>query len=173
MSTKILARLNRIYNGIVGFGALLAGILLIFLMISVSLDVVLRYFFGRPTSWVVETAGYCLLYIPFLVAAWVQRREDHVTMDLVLNALSPKTQSLVNAVTSFVSAIICFLLTWHGIRVTIYFYKLGYKTPTVLMVPKSMIIAIIFVGSFFLCIQFLIRSYSQLMTWRQLRQRDH
>ena len=173
MRINISTRLNRVYNGIIGAGALLAGLLLIFLMISVTLDVVLRYFFGRPTSWVVETAGYSLLFIPFLVAAWVQRGEDHVTMDLVLHSLSPKTQSLVNTITSFVSAVICFLLTWHGIRMTVYFFKLSYKTPTVLMLPKSILIAIIFVGSFFLCIQFLIRTYSQLMTWRQLRHRGN
>ena len=170
---NISAKLNRIYNGIIGTGALLAGVLLIFLMISVTLDVVLRYFFNRPTSWVVETAGYSLLYIPFLVAAWVQKREDHVTMDLVLQGLKPRTQSLVNAITSFVSAAICILLTWHGIRITLYFFKIGYKTPTVLMVPKSMIIAIIFVGSFFLCIQFLIRACSQLKTWRQLKHKEN
>ena len=171
MGLHISKKLSVIYNGIVSMGALLAGILLIFLMISVTVDVILRYFFGSPTSWVVETAGYSLLYIPFLVAAWVQKREDHVTMDLILHSLSPKTQSLVNTITAFISAVICFLLTWHGIRMTLYFFKLGYKTPTVLMVPKSMIIAIIFIGSFFLCIQFLIRAYSQLVTWRQLRQR--
>ena len=173
MSNRISAAIERLYHFIIGMGALLAGVLLIFLMLSVTLDVVLRYFFSRPTSWVVETAGYSLLYIPFLVAAWVQRREDHVTMDLVLHFLTPKTQALVNAVTSFVSAVICFLLTWHGIRVTAYFFKVGYKTPTVLMVPKSMIIAIIFIGSFFLCIQFLIRAYSQFRTWRQLRCRGN
>ncbi|MBW1804514.1 MAG: TRAP transporter small permease [Deltaproteobacteria bacterium] len=173
MRLNISTKLNRIYNGTIDIGALLAGLLLIFLMLSVTLDVILRYFFDSPTSWVVETAGYSLLYIPFLVAAWVQRGEDHVTMDLVLHSLSPKTQSLVNTITSFVSAVICFLLTWHGIRMTLYFFKLGYKTPTVLMVPKSMIIAIIFIGSFFLCIQFLIRSYRQLMTWRQLRHRGN
>ena len=173
MNIHISAKLNRIYNGIIGMGALLAGVLLIFLMLSVTLDVVLRYFLNRPTSWVVETAGYSLLYIPFLVAAWVQRREDHVTMDLVLQRLNPRTQSLVNAITSFVSAVICILLTWHGIRITLYFFKIGYKTPTVLMVPKSMIIAIIFIGSFFLCIQFLIRVYSQLRTWKQLKYKDN
>ncbi|MFH1490584.1 MAG: TRAP transporter small permease [Pseudomonadota bacterium] len=169
MNIRLSAAVKRIYNRIIGLGALLAGLLLIFIMLSVTMDVVLRYFFGRPTSWVVEISGYSMLFIPFLVAAWVLKREDHVRMDLLLNRLSPKARLLLNTVTCFVSALICLLLTWHGMRVTLYFFKVGYKTPTVLMLPKSMIIAIIFVGFFFLCIQFFISAYGHLRTWREFR----
>jgi hypothetical protein len=52
--------------------------------------------------------------------------------------------------------------------VTIYFSRLGYKTPTVLMLPKSMIIAIIFVGSFLLAVQFSIDTYNHFKAWREL-----
>ena len=110
-----------------------------------------------------------LLFIPFLVAAWVLRSDGHVRMDLVLSIMTPKTRSLVYAITSFVSALICFLLTWYGIKVTMYFSKLGYKTPTVLMLPKSMIIAIVFVGSFLLAVQFLIEAFNHLKSWRKYR----
>jgi TRAP-type C4-dicarboxylate transport system permease small subunit len=168
MGFNLTAKLNKIYNRIIELGALIAGVLLIFLMLSVTVEVALRYFLGRPTSWVVEICGYILLYIPFLVAAWVLRRDGHVRMDLMISTLSPKAQSLVNAITSFVSALICFLLTWYGIKVVLYFSKLGYKTPTVLMLPKSMIITIIFIGSFMLAVQFLIRTYNHLRNWREL-----
>ena len=167
MSFNLPAKLNKIYNRIIELGALIAGVLLIFLMLSVTVEVALRYFLGRPTSWVMEICGYILLYIPFLVAAWVLRKDGHVRMDLVISTLSPKAQSLVNAITSFVCAVICFLLTWYGIKVTLYFAKLGYKTPTVLMLPKSMIITIIFVGSFLLAVQFLIGTFNHLRAWRE------
>jgi len=161
---KLRAKVTKIYDRIIDITTLLAGILVIFLMLSVGLEVTLRYFFGSPTSWVVEVAGYILLYIPFLVAAWVLKREGHVRMDLVLNQLSPKTQSLVNAITSVIGAIICFVLTWFGVKATLYF--IGYQTPTILMVPKSIIIVIIPVGSLLLFIQFLRRTYSYLRSWR-------
>ena len=161
---KLRAKVTKIYDRIIDITTLLAGILVIFLMLSVGLEVTLRYFFGSPTSWVVEVAGYILLYIPFLVAAWVLKREGHVRMDLVLNQLSPKTQSLVNAITSVIGAIICFVLTWFGVKATLYF--IGYQTPTILMVPKSIIIVIIPVGSLLLFIQFLRRTYSYSRSWR-------
>jgi C4-dicarboxylate transporter DctQ subunit len=168
MIFNLPAKLNKMYRRLIKLGALIAGILLLFLMVSVTVEVAFRYFLGRPTSWVMEICGYILLFIPFLVAAWVLRRDGHVRMDLVLSIMSPKARSFVNAITSFISALICLVLTWYGIKVTIYFSKLGYKTPTVLMLPKSMIIAIIFVGSFLLAIQFLIDTYNHFRAWREL-----
>ena len=163
---KLFSMVTRIYERTIDIAAFLAGVLLIFLMLSVTLEVTLRYFWGRPTSWVVEIAGYILLFITFLVAAWVLKREGHVKMDLVLSLFSMKTQSLVNAITSLISALICLVLTWVGAKAALYF--IGYQTPTVLMLPKSMIISIIFIGSFLLFIQFLRRAYGYLGSWRTL-----
>ena len=161
---NLLTKVTKIYDRTIDILAFLAGILVIFLMISVGLEVGLRYFLGRPTSWVVEIAGYILLYMPFMVAAWVLKREGHVRMDLVLNRFGPRTQSLINALTSLVGALICLALTLFGVKVSLYFR--GYQTPTILMLPKSVIIAIICVGSFFLFIQFLRRTFSYLKKWR-------
>lgn len=168
---SLLAKLGKVYDCIIGIAAALAGLMLIFLMLSVSLEVALRYFFARPTSWVVEIAGYILLYIPFLIAAWVLRREGHVTMDLLLNCLNPKTRSLLNALTSVLSAIICLILTWFGLRSSMYFHSVNYKTPTILMLPKALIIAIVFIGFFLLSIQFLRRAHSHMKTWQGLGER--
>ena len=64
MDMKLLAKAIKIYDRIIDISVILAGILVIFLMLSVSFEVALRYFFAHPTSWVVEIAGYILLYIP-------------------------------------------------------------------------------------------------------------
>jgi C4-dicarboxylate transporter DctQ subunit len=164
------AKIVRIYDYIITIAAVLAGILVIFLMVSVGLEVALRYFVGHPTSWVVEIAGYCLLYIPFLVAAWVLKKEGHVRMDLLVDKLGLRTQSLLNAITSIVGAVICLFLTVFGAKATVYF--IGYQTPTILMLPKSAIISIISVGSFLLFIQFLRRTHAYLKRWRGIPEKE-
>jgi C4-dicarboxylate transporter DctQ subunit len=168
---NLVPKLGRVYDCIIDIAAALAGVMIIFLMLSVSLEVALRYFFARPTSWVVEIAGYILLYIPFLIAAWVLRGEGHVTMDLLLNCLNPKTRSLLNAITSVLSAIICLILTWFGLRSSMFFHSVNYKTPTILMLPKGLITAIVFIGFFLLSIQFLRRAYSHMKIWQGMGQR--
>jgi C4-dicarboxylate transporter DctQ subunit len=163
---KIIQRLEWAYDWVLRIFVFLAGILLIFLMLSVGLEVCLRYFFGRPTSWVVEIAGYILLYIPFLVGAWVLKNEGHVKMDLFFNSLSGKTQYLLNGLTSIFGAMICFVLTFYGIKVSLYLADMDYKTPTILMLPKSLIIAIIFLGSFLMGLQFILRARASLQLWK-------
>ena len=173
MSIKLVTRVNSIFDRIIEILVVFAGILLISMMVIVCLEVVLRYFFGRPTSWAVEISSIILLYIPFLVAAWVLRREGHVKMDLVLSHLDPKSQSLVNIITSiFIGAIICLLLTWYGVAVTWDHYQAGYVTATVLRLPKWPILAVIPVGSFLLFIQFLRRTYNYLTNRRALGSKE-
>jgi len=160
---KLLKKIIKIHGRTVEIATFFAGILLFFLMLSVGLEVVLRYFFNRPTIWVAEVSGYILLYITFLVAAWVLRREGHVKMDLVISRLSPKTQSLINAITSVVGAIIFLLLTWYGVKATWYLFQVHDLTATLMRVPKFIIVAIIPVGSFLFFTQFLRRAYNYLV----------
>jgi C4-dicarboxylate transporter DctQ subunit len=166
---SLLTKITRFYNGILAVFVFIAGIMLIFLMLSVGLEVALRYFLGRPTSWVVEIAGYILLYIPFLVGAWILKKEAHVRMDLGLSFLGAKSQHLINTITSIIGAVICLILTAYGVKVSWYFLAIGYKTPTVLMLPQGLIVSIIFAGSFLLFIQFLSRAFSNYKKWKACR----
>ena len=45
------------------FCVTLSGIILLFVTFSIFVDVILRYFFNRPSIWVTEVSGYLLLYM--------------------------------------------------------------------------------------------------------------
>ncbi len=165
---KILKKFTSIIDNTNYLLAILAGLLIIFLMLTVTYEVVVRYFLGQSLIWTVEITGYILLYVTFLSAAWLLGREEHVKMDLVLNRLSPKAQAILNTITSVIGAIICLIIVWFGIKVTWQFYQLGYLATSELRPPQFLIILIIPVGSFLLFIQFLRRSYGYLISWRTL-----
>jgi len=169
---KLVKKLTNFFDRTIGAMAILAGILLIFTMLSVSVAIASRYFLNRPMGWVIEISEYCLLYITFLVAAWVLKGEGHVKMDIILNRFNPRTQSLINVITSAISAIVCIILTWYGVKVTLELFQTGYFTPTILELPKFIIIAIIFVGSFLLLIQFLRRTHGYLASWGAWRDKE-
>jgi TRAP-type C4-dicarboxylate transport system permease small subunit len=155
-----------IFDRINDLAVILAGILVIFVMLSVSADVVSSYFLRRPIEWVLEISEYMLLYIPFLVVAWVLKREGHVKVDILLNRLDPRTQSLLNVVISFIGAVVCFILAWYGVTTTWHLFQFGVTMPTPLRVPKFIIVAVIPVGFFFTFIQFLRRAWGYLGSWR-------
>jgi C4-dicarboxylate transporter DctQ subunit len=163
---RALTKLLSIFDRGLDVMAVLAGILLLFTMISVSSEVAARYFFNRPTGWVTEVGSYVLLYVTFLVAAWVLRGEGHVSMDIIINLFSPRTQSLIQLVTSGASALVCLILAWLGARVSWDLFETGYFTPTMLELPKWFLTAVISFGFLLLFVQFIRRGHASLQKWR-------
>jgi len=138
--------------------AWMAGILLIYAMLSVAYNVFSRYLFNCPVVWVLEINEYSLLYTVFLSAAFVLQNEGHVRVDLLLNRLRPRAQARLNAITSIAGAIVCLILTIYGARIT--WDALINHVPTLefLKVPYFIVLIIIPIGSFLLTVQFLRRS---------------
>ncbi len=152
--------------------AFFAGGMLVLTMLGVASDVVFRYFLNRPIAWMGEITEYILLYITFLGAAWLLRREGHVKVDMVLNNLNPRTRSLLNVITSIVGALACLALVWWGGVTTLDHFQRGQLFYKILEVPKFAIYIIIPVGSFFLFFQFLRRARGYLVSGKESRAKE-
>ena len=146
----------------------ISAILLIGLTFIVGADITLRYLFNRPLGWVKEVSEYTLVGMGFLVAAWILKDDGHVKMDLLLNKVSSRTQTMLNIVTSIASTIIVLIITWFTLRVIVDFYRTKLVAPTVLEPPKWILLTPIFVGSLLLAIQFIRRTYAFVGKWKIL-----
>ena len=151
--------MGRILDRLMEGFAWLAGLLMMFSLITVCIDVVMRYFFNRPTGWVLQFSEYILLYIPFLAAAFVLREESHIRIDIVLNRLTGKARSLINMVTSLLSCLVLAILTYYGTYITIDFYQRNVPTLKYLKIPEFLVIMVIPIGCFLFSIQFIRRAY--------------
>lgn len=158
----------RIWNYVVDGIMVFAGILLWGQMLIVNIEVFSRYL-SRPTVWVAEISSILVLWIPFMIAGWVLRREGHVKMDLLLERLNRRAQAVVNFITSLIGVVVMLIVAGAGLMTTIYW--IGNRTPTMLMLPRSPIISVIFIGSLLFAIQFLIRALENFRLWRELRVR--
>jgi C4-dicarboxylate transporter DctQ subunit len=136
-----------------------AGILLVFSAFSVCAVIFSRYFLNRPMGWMFEINEYILLFMAFLLAAWVLRKEAHVKMDVVIEKMPPKIQLVCNVAGSILGAMVCLVLTGFGIKVTWYLFQSGTLTPTYLELPKYPFMLVIPFGSFMFMIQFIRRAY--------------
>jgi TRAP-type C4-dicarboxylate transport system permease small subunit len=136
----------------------LAGAILIFIMLSVCLEVVLRYFFNRPLIWVTEVTECLLLYITFLGTAWLLREEGHVKVDIILTRLKPKMAAFLGIFSSLIGIFVSITLTICGFGLTWDYFQRGMYTPTAMEIPVSAIIVIIPIGSLMLLVQFVRRT---------------
>ena len=164
---NILTKSGHIFDRIIGFLFFLAAVILALGVLIIGVDVVLRYFFGKPLGWVIEAVAFSLLFITFLGAAWVLKIDRHVKVDLALNLLSPGPRAMLNITTSLLGGLICLTLAWYSGHLTWDLFLSGERTVTILESYKAPLVAVIPFGSFMLSIQFFRRAYHFFMNWRQ------
>jgi len=147
--------------------AFLAILVIIFVLITVCLAVFMRYFLRNPLGWVIQTSQYGLVFVTFFGAAWVLKRERHVSMDLVTNRLSPGKQAIIGTITSAVGTIVCLIITYYSTLVTVDHFRRHITDMQVLEVPLGPMFLVITLGTFTLFIQFIRQSYGYLKKWRE------
>jgi TRAP-type C4-dicarboxylate transport system permease small subunit len=159
---KLFSKITAVFDGTLALTNILAGVLLCFILLSVCSEVILRYFFESPTIWVIEISEAGLVYITFLGLAWVLKRGKHVSLDILVSRLKPRSQSLLGVFSSLVGAAAFLVVTWYGAAETWDHFVRGTFRSTLLEVPNAAILIIIPVGGFLLFIQFLREGYGRL-----------
>lgn len=146
--------------------AALAGVILLFLMVSVSADVAGRYVFKRPIGWVVEFAEYGLLMIAFLAMAWLVRENAHVRIDVVIQGLGEKSRSAVDGVTSLVAAVTCASAGFWAAAASADNYARDVTTVGIYPIPKFIPLSVIAFGLALSAVEFLRRAARAFQDWR-------
>jgi len=157
---KLLKIFVAVFDRTVDFLAWLAMGLISFMMLAICLEVIMRYFLQRPLTWVVDSSGFILLYVTFLGTTWLLKKEGHVSIEIVLQYLSPRTRSLVNGITSVVAFFFCLAFTYYGAVTTWDHFQRGAGTGSVSIdIPKAVLLVVIPIGFFLLSIQFVRRAH--------------
>jgi TRAP-type C4-dicarboxylate transport system permease small subunit len=164
----VKTRLSKIFDHMLEVMAVLGMVIMVLVMLVICYEVVTRYFLGRGSAWVIEFSEYALLYITFLGAGWLLRREGHVSMDILVLSFSPKRQILLKGIVSLLGGILCGLFTWFGAEVALDHLERGLRQPTLIGPPDFPLFAVIPVGFFMLFIQFLRRAH-RLLTSEDLK----
>lgn len=170
---KSLFRARRAFNRLLDGTVIVSAAILIFIMLSVSIDVIRRYLFNESFIWVTQISEYGLVYITFLGAAWLLKEEGHVYMETVVERLSKKSQAFLGILVSLVGIVVSFFFTVHGLLVTLDHLQRGVYEPTLLQLPLAPVLAVIPFGSLLLLIQFIFRALDGLQLLKQERDLGH
>jgi TRAP-type C4-dicarboxylate transport system permease small subunit len=146
-----LKRLNRICVS-------LAGLLVLFISFSVFVDVILRYFFNRPSTWVTEVSGYLFMYIVFLGTSFALQEGFHIRVEFVLYQFKDPVKRIINLITSIFSMGFCIVLLWGSSLMTWSAFKRHWVSPTLLCVPYVYVYIGMVFGSLMLFLTFLFQT---------------
>lgn len=143
--------------------ATLAGIILLFVTFSIFIDVILRYFFNRPSIWITEVSTYLFLYIIFLAAAYTLQQGGHIKVTFLLSFMPESGQKIINFITALLATIFTAVLLWQAWIMTWTGFIEKWTSPTMLSAPYAYIHVAMVIGCILLLITFLCIMLIQIM----------
>lgn len=151
-----------VIDTIINAAAAIAGVLVVIVMLLVCGKVFSRYFFGVGIVGLDQISGMLLTYVTFLAAPWVLRRQEHVTIDLLLTAMGKKSRLYVELVAIGLGALVCLIVTYFGVMETYGSWRRGVLVAAEIEIPRVYTLAIIPIGCGLLFVQFLREFRSKL-----------
>lgn len=145
----------RAFDCIIDIGGVIAAVLLIAVMLATTVKVIFRYGLREGLIGVDQIGGTMLLYISMLCAAWVLRRNEHVTIDLLLSHVGPRARWLLTVVSAFAGVAVCLVVTVFGTLEVIDSIRTGVRIPAEIEMPRAVNLIVIPIGFLLLALQFL------------------
>lgn len=153
-----MSKLERSFDFILNLFAGIAAVLLVVMMLATVLKVVLRALFNHGILGIDQISGTMMVYITFLGAAWVLRRDGHVAVDIVTANLRPQAQRVVMFVSSLIGAAVCFVLTYFATSAVMLSLQRGVIVAAELEIPRAVNLWVIPLGCLLLGFEFLRRA---------------
>lgn len=144
--------------------ASLSGLILLFITFSIFIDVILRYFFNRPSIWITEICTYLFLYIIFLGTSYALQMDLHLRVTFLFTYLPSGYVRWLDRLTSIFCILFSAVLLWQTYTMTWVSFSEKWTTPTMLGVPYAWIYVVMVFGSAFLLLTFIFRTALDLFT---------
>jgi TRAP-type C4-dicarboxylate transport system permease small subunit len=101
------------------------AVLLTVMIVLAFLQIVLRNFFATGIDWGDSLVRYLVVWVGFIGAAIAVRENKHITIDILARWFSGAGSRIIHTIAHFISAVICGLLTWAGIKFIMFEAQMG------------------------------------------------
>ena len=108
------ATIGKIIDGVTNVAGWMAALCLVAAALIVTEAVLVRKILGISTIWQIEASVFLLIFTVFVGAAFVQKNEHHLNVDLLIIHLSPRTREITIIVVSIFSCILCAIIAWYA-----------------------------------------------------------
>jgi TRAP-type C4-dicarboxylate transport system permease small subunit len=145
--TGLLKAYDRLLGALAGLAAVAFGTL----AFIIAYEVMARWLGFRPPVWPVTISELTMLYATVLAAPWVLRRAEHIQINILVAVLAPRRRAALGRVVCLVGMLVCLLVAWYALRVTLTAQGLEIRT---FEMPKWIVYAPLPLGFFLLAIEF-------------------
>ncbi len=108
---------GRIIRGVSWLFERLSSVFLLLMMLHVTADVFMKYFFNAPIEATIETVTYYyMIGVVFLPLAAAELRNEHIYVDLFIKRFSPRLQLAFYVFACLCGMLYFGILTWQTFR---------------------------------------------------------
>ena len=148
--------LLRVMETISSWSGWFSGIGVVIMGVIITIDVTLRYFFGKPLLFADDISVYGMIFITFVGAALTLKMKRHIMVDMLYKMLPRRAQVRMDVATTFVGCFIIWLLTWYTTAWVLYTYQSGYTSSGILQTPMWIPMSVVPIGLFFFGLQYIV-----------------
>jgi len=117
--SRIIDQFIKAVNSINHWVGQVTGFLLPVIILIVSYEVVMRYFFSSPTIWAWDVNIQLFAIMVFLGGGYTLMQNGHVRVDLWYGKLSPRRKAKTDVITSPLFFLFFTILLWKGGEMTL------------------------------------------------------
>jgi len=132
---------------------LAVSVLIPAMMLVITYEVVLRYFFRSPTVWAFDTAIFMFGYIGLIAGAYALKHGAHVNVDVFYVRLSPRGQAVIDSITLPLVLFFLILVLIQGGEAALDGIARGIRRPTEWGPPLGHFMLMIPIGAGLLILQ--------------------
>lgn len=104
--------IDRIVTPISEKVGLVCGVGMFAMVLMISYEVVARYVFNAPTSWVTEYSLYLFVGTSFLGTAYAQLTDCHIRVEIFLDTLNPLRRQYFELVAAWIGLLFAIVASW-------------------------------------------------------------
>ena len=149
--------INKWIDNIDVFFAYIAAATLSFMMVFISLDVFLRFFFKSPMQGTLEITGeYLMVIVVFLGIGYTLKEDSHVTVDFMEPFIPSMLEKPLKILTSLLAIIVLVVMSYSNLIKSFEYLEKNIVSKSLLDYPLAPALIIIAVGLFIMAVRLLI-----------------
>lgn len=151
-----MSRLAAIIDGISELAGRIAVWGLFLVGFLISYEVLMRYVFVAPTSWVSEVCQNIQIWAVFLAAAFVLKHHEMVTIKVALSDPNTIWRRLAESLALIVLFVVTIPAVWFGFEIWLRATRAGHSSGSILGMPRWLTDGAVWVGFGLLTLQALV-----------------
>jgi C4-dicarboxylate transporter DctQ subunit len=155
LGRRLATRTARLIDGWSELSGYLCGLVVLAATV-VIVDLVITRYMRIPTVWQEELARYLIILSVFIGAAYTQKHDGHISIDLLTVYISPRPREVVSIIGAALGIVVATIIAWYAWPLWWDYTSHGYHSESLWGPPLAFPYILLPLGMTFLILQYFV-----------------